>query len=82
MPRARSTQKPDTETVTLDQMYVATETFSCDIDGAAVTVHRGQLVRQGDPRLSTHGSYFRPATDADVMEQATAGPGEHRAISW
>jgi len=79
--RSRNT-KPDTEVVTADQMYVATETFSADVDGAAITVHRGQLVRQGDPRLVAHGSYFRQATDADLMEQATAAPGEHRAIAW
>ena len=62
------------------KLYVATETFTTDIDGATVAVQRGQVVADGSPLLSS--GYFRPATDADLMEQATMAPGEHRAVTW
>jgi hypothetical protein len=76
MPQARKAPAQPTTR----KLYVSTETFSTDIDGATVSVRRGQVVAEGSPLLGT--GYFRPATDADLMEQATMAPGEHRMVSW
>jgi hypothetical protein len=61
-------------------MYVATDTFAMQAaDGTSHTVHRGQLVPAGDPRLAA--GYWRAATGDDLAGQALA-PGDHRAVWW
>jgi hypothetical protein len=72
MAKARTAPKDDK----LDGMFIATATFATE-EGV---VHKGQVVRTGDSRLKS--GYFRPATEADLVEQATAGPGEHRNVTW
>lgn len=70
MPRPRS-----------DAVFVATETFMCEIDGEQIVVQRGETrVRSGHKLLSKYRGYFQPAemgVHFDV-EQATAAPGEKR----
>lgn len=62
-------------------VFVATETFACEVDGVPTMVHAGQTrVRDGHPLLEVHRGYFQPV-DARVtfeVEQATAAPGEKR----
>lgn len=40
-------------------------------------ITRGDLVADDDPILRTHGALF---ADPDLVEQATAAPGERRAV--
>jgi hypothetical protein len=65
-----------------DSVWVATETFACEIDGAGVIVHAGQTrVREGHPMLDTYRGSFKLADQGvhfDMVEQATAAPGEKR----
>jgi hypothetical protein len=64
-----------------DSVWVATETFACEIDGVGVVVHAGETrVREGHPMLDTYRTSFKLA-DQGVhfeVEQATAAPGEKR----
>lgn len=64
-----------------DVIYVATETFACEVDGSPVIVHAGETrVREGHSLLDTYRQSFKPA-DSGVhfdVEQATAAPGEKR----
>lgn len=62
-------------------IYVANETFSAEVDGTPVVVHKGQTrVRAGHPLLDGREALFDRVEDEvqyDV-EQATAAPGERR----
>ncbi len=65
-----------------DSVWVATETFACEVDGAGVIVHSGQTrVREGHPMLDTYRQSFKLADEGihfETVEQATAAPGERR----
>ena len=65
-----------------DSVWVATESFACEVDGAGVIVHAGQTrVREGHPMLDTYRQSFKLADQGlhfDTVEQATAAPGEKR----
>jgi len=67
-----------------DRVYVATESFACQIEGKDYQITKGQTrVREGHPLLQTNPQYFRPMEENvhyDV-EQATAAPGEKRGAS-
>lgn len=62
-------------------VWVATETFACEIDGASVIVQAGVTrVREGHPMLDSYRDKFEES-DRHVhfdVEQATAAPGEKR----
>lgn len=62
-------------------IWVATETFACQIDGEQVIVHQGETrVRVGHPLLDRYEGYFEPV-NSDVhfdIEEATAEPGRKR----
>ena len=62
-------------------IYVAKESFHCQIDGVDYAVRGGiTRVRAGHALLKANPDYFEPvssAVDYDV-EQATAAPGEKR----
>ena len=65
-----------------DAVWVAVETFACEIDGAGVIVHAGQTrVREGHPMLDTYRGAFKLADQGLHFdtEQATAAPGEKRS---
>lgn len=64
------------------------ESFTIWRGGAPVAYVAGQLVDDADPILATHEHLFaapeattRPAPQAARTEQATAAPGELRALS-
>jgi hypothetical protein len=61
-------------------IYVATRSFHCEVDGERLFVTKGEKVRAGHPMLRTQGENFEPV-DTTVhydVEQATAAPGEKR----
>lgn len=64
-----------------DAVWVAKETFACEVDGEQITVFAGTTrVREGHPLLDIYRGSFE-STDTDVhfdVEQATAAPGEKR----
>jgi len=69
------TQTPVGRTV-----YVPTDSFSCDVNGAPQTFVRGvTTVREGHPILVTHGHLFREQQVDYDWEMATAAPGEVRS---
>jgi hypothetical protein len=60
-------------------ILVATETFTCTVDGSPVTVHKGQTrVRAGHPILKGREMWFKVLDVQYDLEQATAAPGEVR----
>jgi hypothetical protein len=62
-------------------VYVATESFSCDLDGVPVNVTKGiTRVREGHPLLRGREQLFTvdDQIDFDLVEAATAAPGEKR----
>lgn len=63
------------------RIYIATETYSCVVDGTPQVIHKGVTrVREGHALLAQNPQYYELATDHvhfDV-EQATAAPGEQR----
>lgn len=63
------------------KIYVATESFTANIDDQQYAVHRDRTrIREGHPLLRKHGTFFKPVED-DVtyeVEQATSAPGERR----
>jgi len=67
-----------------ERVYVANESFACQIDGKDYQIAKGiTRVREGHPLLQANPQYFRPMEDNvhyDV-EQATAAPGEKRGAS-
>lgn len=69
---------------TKSDVFVAKETFACEIDGVPTMVHGGQTrVREGHPLLDSYRDYFESA-DTGIqfeVEQATAAPGEKRGDS-
>lgn len=50
-------------------VYIATESFSCELDGDLYTVAKGDRVRAGHPLIAAQGSSFE-----DV--------GEHVRFEW
>jgi hypothetical protein len=71
------------------EFYSATTTFTTEIDAdgsgrmSPVVVHRGENVRAGHPLIDANPHYFTPVeltTRWDVIEQATAKPGEKRTV--
>lgn len=63
-------------------LYVATETFLTNVDGAPQTIIRGQTLVSGDSDLyKRFPQYFQEAeAQHRGVEQATAAPGETRDI--
>lgn len=65
-------------------IYVCSETFHGEYDGAPITCHKDVTrVAAGHPLLDVYGGYFKPISDRvdfDVpeVESATAAPGEKR----
>ena len=59
------------------KLFQAVEGFTPD---GYVTIHKGELVREGHPLLDTYPSMFKPARARFEfeVEQATARPGERR----
>lgn len=63
-----------------DEILVATESFSCDMDGVPVTVNAGHTrVRGNDPLVKRYPQWFKPVDANYDVEQTTAAPGEKRA---
>jgi hypothetical protein len=61
-------------------ILVATETFSCDIDGAPFVVKRDVTrVRADNELYERYPQCFKPVDESYEVEQATAAPGERRA---
>jgi hypothetical protein len=64
-----------------DGVFVATESFSTEIDGESIVVQRDKTrVREGHPILKACPDYFKPLEDGITfeVERATAAPGEKR----
>jgi hypothetical protein len=64
-----------------NDVFVATESFSTEINGETFVVHRDKTrVREGHPILKANPDYFEPAGDGVMLdvEHATAAPGEKR----
>lgn len=62
-------------------VYVARESFFCDVGGEPTPVHAGRTrVREGHELLRRYPHAFEPADTglAFEVEQATAAPGEKR----
>lgn len=58
-------------------VYIANETFACELDGAPVIVHRGiTRVREGHPLHQRYaGNFDKVETDIEFdIEEATAPP--------
>jgi hypothetical protein len=72
----------------IPDFYEATDTFGTDLDVGGgqiepVVVHAGEYGRAGHPLIQANPQYFRPvelSSRWDVVEQATAGPGERRNV--
>jgi hypothetical protein len=64
------------------EWYVSTEELSGVVDGAPVTVHKGDLVRGSSAVYKAYKDHFVPAEDKHFtrfdVEQATAEPSEKR----
>lgn len=84
----RSTQQPSTPDTSSTpeprrgEIYVATESFSCEIDGHPVTVNKGERVREGHGLLKAYPAAFQRISDQPVkydIEDASAAPGMKRA---
>lgn len=62
------------------KVYVARETIHVQTKDGAVTIHKGERVREGHPYMKGREELFS-LPDTDVMydiEAATAAPGEKR----
>lgn len=64
-------------------IYIARETFICEIDGVQYNVNRGERVRAGHRLLDEQRERFDPVDDTVTydVEQATAAPGEKRGVA-
>lgn len=63
-------------------IYIATESFSCNLDGVPVVVRAGETrVREGHELLRGREHMFKPITAHYEVEQATAAPGEARTAA-
>ncbi len=66
-----------------ESRYVANTSFSCEIDGDAYTVRKGDLVAPGHVLLKAHPASFDGQSTQPVkfdvpVEAASAAPGEKR----
>lgn len=71
------------------EILVAKETFVTDHEGAPTVIHKGVTrVREGHPIATANPDLFEPVnvhfdvveqSTSDVVEQATAAPGEARS---
>jgi hypothetical protein len=62
-----------------DELLVARESFSCEIDGIRFTVAGGVTrVRADHPLVKGREQLFEPAGERAELVQATAAPGEKR----
>lgn len=71
--------------MTRSDIYVARESFVCEIDGIPYHVTRGERVRAGHPLLNAQRGQFESVDstvtyDMPAVEQTTAAPGEKRAM--
>lgn len=65
----------------MSEIFVATESFSTEIDGEIFVCHRNKTrVREGHPLLKANPDYFKSAGEGVTfeVENATAAPGEKR----
>lgn len=63
------------------KIFVAVESFGCEVDGRPVLVSKGDTVREGHPVLKGRESLFVVQSVRFDVEQATAAPGERRSVS-
>lgn len=65
----------------MSEVVVATETFSTDIGGETINVHRGNRVPADHPMVTRNPHFFRsPEQETDfVIETARKAPGEKRS---
>ena len=62
------------------QVYVATETFFVNVDGADIMIEKDKTrVREGHEILRAAPQNFKPVDAHYEVEAATAAPGERRA---
>lgn len=65
-------------------VYVARESFSCEINGELINVAKGERVREGHDLIRIYPDAFEDVREGAVkwdlpdVEQATASPGEKR----
>ena len=65
--------------MTDDELLVARESFSCEIDGIKFVVSAGVTrVRADHPLVRGREQLFEPAGECVDLVQATAAPGEKR----
>lgn len=66
----------------MDGIFIATESFSTDIDGVPYSIVAGQTrVREGHALLKQNPGYFKRLDDSPVhfeVEEATKKPGAKR----
>jgi len=60
------------------EVYQARAAFVTAVDGKRRMVRAGELVGEGDPVLEGRGEMFEPVSE--VVERATAAPGERRSV--
>lgn len=63
------------------KVFIATETFSANVDGIPILVRRGKTrVREGHELVRCHPQWFEEAGEHVTfeVEQTTAEPGEKR----
>lgn len=66
----------------MTDVYVCKESAAFEYNGDMVVVNKGfTRVRAGHPILREHPELFEPITVHYDVEQATAAPGEKRAVS-
>lgn len=62
-------------------ILVPKDTFAVELDGERIVVHKGiTRVRAGHPITVGREDLFEPITVHHEVEQATAAPGEKRAV--
>lgn len=61
-----------------DEILVAKESFSTEINGTPRVVTKGETFREGHPVIEGREEMFEPFKVDHELEQATAAPGEKR----
>lgn len=66
-----------------DQVFIATQTFTCDVAGEPQFIRAGETrVAGGHELLKRYAGYFKPVEEGVHfgVETATAAPGEKRMV--